>query len=171
MTLTCTQIWKGTYWVNFVVLGLNWSLLILFCWSLFVSLCRKRLVSQFFKWQKLFFKTRNRILQYLIFWKPRMYTPFSRTFITAYSSQGRIYSDLLRTWEVTTSARLEITQLCCQKEMCFKNDFKCGKSMNLKIFAKESHLKVASVQVLKLLFIQVSSSLPMTCSMSILRKV
>ena len=43
--------------------------------------------------------------------------------------------------------------------------------MNLNIFAKELLLKVASVQVLKLLFIQVSSSLPMTCSMSILRKV
>ena len=42
--------------------------------------------------------------------------------------------------------------------------------MNLKIFAKELHLKVASVQVLRLLFIQVSSSLPMTCSISILRK-
>ena len=37
--------------------------------------------------------------------------------------------------------------------------------MNLKILAKELHLKVASVQVLRLLFIQASPSLPMTCSL------
>ena len=43
--------------------------------------------------------------------------------------------------------------------------------MNLKIFAKELHVNVASVQVLRLLFIQASPSLPMTCSMSILIKV